>query len=66
MKNQVDVVRYYFLLIIIEILKIHTKYKLYIQNINYIYMKNIYGFTTHFLTYEKISTIFQHKNIQFL
>ena len=66
MKYQVDVVRYYFHLIIIKILKIHTKYKLYIQNINYIYMKNIYRFTTHFLTYEKISTILLQKYIQFL
>jgi hypothetical protein len=55
------VVRYYFLLIIIQILKIHTKYKLYIQNINFIYMKNIYRFTTNFLTYEKISTMFRQK-----
>ena len=59
-------IRYYFLLIIIQILNIHTKYKLYIQNINYIYIKNIYRITTYFLTYEKISTIFQQKNIQFL
>ena len=35
------------------------------QNINYIHMKNIYGFTTHFLTYEKIINYISTKKYTF-